>query len=117
MSLYSCVPVVSSACTASRLPSCGGPLQAETPGHRGQETRPEGVPGPGGVDWSDVLDGSDEHRRLASPVDPCALRAERCDPDAYLSDQLGRAPAGLVLGQRCLVVVAEQVSGAGYELA
>src|SRR5215469_5037426 len=57
------------------------------------------------------------HRGLAASVDPGSVRAERGDPHADARDDVGRAPARLVFGERRLVLVAEQVRRAGDEIA
>ena len=110
-SSYSCVPTVSITYVASNDPtwqqrSGGSPTRCR----RG--SRPERVADTGRVGLAVLVGAVDVDGRLAAALDHRALGPEGSHPHVDPVEDLGRRPAGLLLGQRGLVLVGEQVGRA-----
>ena len=91
VSSYSCGPVVSSACTAIRLPSWAARSRLSPQATRGQEAGAERVARAGRLPGSTSVHRPTRIGSLARAVDPGPPAAERGDPDADLLGHL--APA------------------------
>src|SRR5215207_10240111 len=94
----------------------GGADVVEPPRERRQEAGPERVTDPGRVGLALLGRALDLDRGFALAVDPDALRSERRDPGADPLEDLLRAPPGLLLGERGLVLVGEEVGRAVDQL-
>jgi hypothetical protein len=89
----------------------------DSPGEAGDEASPEGVADPGGIEHGVLLGAPDLDDGLSPALDARALVAQRGDPALDALEDLRCGPAGLLLGERGLVLVREEIRGSVDELA
>src|SRR5262249_31764568 len=120
LSSYSCGPTLSSALTATRLPSWAArssdspqPTAARNPARNASPAPARAAPRTSAT--RPPLRAASHPRPTPPPPRPRAGRAEGRHPHADLRQHLGARPAGLALDERFLVLVAEQVPCPGHQ--
>ncbi len=114
---YSCVPTVSRASVASRLPISAHRCRPSSHDRPPRKPARNASPTPGGIGLRVLGDDRNLQLRPVRRLQPHALASERGHQDADPGTQLRIGPAALLQQQAVLVVVAEQVGGALAQIA